>query len=335
MILVTGGTGLVGSHLLYQLSLENDIIKAIYRKNSDLQTVKKVFSYFSEDYEILFNKVEWIEADITDVPSLEVAFENVTEVYHSAALVSFDPKDYHKMRKINIEGTSNIVNFCIAGNIKKLCFVSSIATFEKSENKKITDETNEWNLEKSNYGYAITKYGAEIEVWRASQEGIDVVIVNPGIILGAGFWEKDSGKIFSKIFKGFSFYTEGITGFVTVNDVVKAMIGLMKDPIKNERFILVAENVSFKFVFSQIAQNFNKKEPSIKASKLMSEIGWRLDKIKSILTNKPPVLTKQSAKSIHNNYYFSSDKIKKTLNFEFEPISSSIKMICDFYKKEN
>lgn len=334
MILVTGGTGLVGSHLLYQLSLENDTIKAIYRKNSNLQTVKKVFSYFSDDYETLFKKVEWIEADITDVTSLETAFTNITEVYHSAALVSFNPKDYHKMRKINIEGTANIVNFCIAGNVKKLCFVSSIATIEKSENKKITTETNEWNLDKSNYGYAITKYGAEIEVWRASQEGVDVVIVNPGVILGAGFWENGSGVIFSKIFKGMNFYTKGITGFVAVKDVVNAMIGLMESPIKNERFILVAENVSFKQVFSQIALNFNKKPPSIKVSKLMSEIGWRLDKMKSLFTNKPPVLTKQTAKSIHNKYYFSSEKIKKALSFEFEPISTTLKKVCGFYKKE-
>ncbi|SNR53448.1 SDR family oxidoreductase [Lutibacter flavus] len=334
MILVTGGTGLVGSHLLYQLSLENDTIKAIHRKNSDLQAVKNVFSYFSEDYEALFKKIQWIEADITDVTSLVIAFKNVTEVYHSAALVSFDPKDYRKMRKINIEGTSNIVNFCIDKKVKKLCFVSSIATIEKSANKKMTDETNEWNLEKSNYGYAITKYGAEIEVWRASQEGIDVVIVNPGVILGGGFWKNGSGAIFSKIFKGLNFYTEGVTGFVAVNDVVKIMMVLMKNTIKNERYILVAENVSFKTVFSQIALNFNKKEPSIKVSKLMSEIGWRVEKIKSTLTNKPPVLTKHSAKSIHNNYTFSSEKIKKALDFEFEPITSSIKNVCEFYKKD-
>jgi nucleoside-diphosphate-sugar epimerase len=334
MILVTGGTGLVGSHLLYQLSLENDTVKAIHRKNSDLEAVKNVFSYFSEDYEVLFKKIQWIEADIIDVTSLVLAFKNVTEVYHSAALVSFDPKDYLKMRKINIEGTSNIVNFCIDSKVKKLCFVSSIATIEKSTNKKLTDETNEWNLEKSNYGYAITKYGAEIEVWRASQEGIDVVIVNPGIILGGGFWNNGSGTIFSKIFKGMKFYSEGITGFVYVNDVVKIMMVLMKSNIKNERYILVSENVSFKSVFSQIALNFDTQEPSIKVSKLLSEIGWRLDKIKSALTNKPPILTKHSAKSIHNNYNFSSKKIKEVLNFKFEPIASSIKNVCGFYKKD-
>lgn len=334
MILVTGGTGLVGSHLLYHLSLENDVIRAIHRKNSDLLAVKNIFSYFSADYEFLFQKIEWIEADITDIISLEEAFKNVTEVYHSAALVSFDSKDYAAMCEINIEGTSNMVNFCIAKKIKKLCFVSSIATIEKSANNTIMTEADEWIMEKISYGYAITKYGAEMEVWRASQEGVPVVIVNPGVILGAGFWHQGSGAIFSKIDKGFPFYTEGVTGFVSVTDVVKAMLLLMKSDIINERYILVAENSSFKNIFYQIAQNFEKKSPSIKVTKLMSAIGWRLEKLKSILTNKPPALTKHAAKSIHDKRYYSSEKIQKELNFNFESISETIKNVCELYKKE-
>ena len=334
MILVTGGTGLVGSHLLYQLSLENDVIKAIHRKSSNLLAVKKVFSYFSKEYESLFQKIKWIEADITDIVSLEEVFKDITEVYHSAALVSFNSKDYNAMRAINIEGTSNIVNFCIANKVKKLCFVSSIATIEKSLDNKFMSEADEWNMEKVSYGYAMTKYGAEMEVWRASQEGVPVVIVNPGVILGAGFWHQGSGAIFSKIDKGFSFYTEGVTGFVSVNDVVKAMLLLMKSDIENERYILVSENSSFKDIFDQIAQNFGKKPPSIKATKLMAAIGWRLEKLKSIFTNKPPTLTKQTAKSIHDKRYYSSEKIQKELNYNFENISETLQNICELYKKE-
>lgn len=334
MILVTGGTGLVGSHLLYRLSLENDTIKAIHRKSSNLFAVKNVFRYFSEDYEQLFQKIEWVEADITDIISLEETFKNVTEVYHSAALVSFNSKDYKSMDEINIEGTTNIVNLCIENKVKKLCFVSSVATIEKSVTSKMMNEADEWNTEKVSYGYALTKYGAEMEVWRASQEGVPVVIVNPGIILGAGFWHQGSGALFSKIEKGFSFYSEGVMGFVSVNDVVKAMILLMKSDIVNERYILVAENSSFKSIFFQIAQNLGKKPPSIKVTKLMSAIGWRLEILKSILTNNMPTLTKHAAKSIHDKRYYSSEKIQKTLNFNFETISETIKSVCVLYKSE-
>jgi len=331
MILVTGGTGLVGAHLLYQLSLKNDSIKAIYRKNSNLEAVKNVFQYFSEDFETLFKKIKWVEADITDIFALELAFENVTSVYHSAALISFDNANYKAMRKINIEGTSNVVNFCIDKKIKKLCFVSSIATISKSVSTKFMDETCEWDVETSNYGYAITKYGAEIEVWRASQEGVNVIIINPGIILGAGFWQNGGGNFFYKIYNGFKFYSEGVTGFVSVKDVVSIMMRLMESNISNERYILVAENISFKTIFKEIAQNFSKHPPSIKVSKLMSALGWRFEKIKSMLTNKPPLLTKQSAASLHRKKYYSSEKIKNTLDFNFEPISTTIKRICLLY----
>jgi nucleoside-diphosphate-sugar epimerase len=334
MILVTGGTGLVGSHLLYHLLLKNDTVKAIYRKTSKIKAVKKVFSYYTDDYERLFQKIEWIEADITDVYLLEVAFKNVTQVYHAAALVSFHPKDYKLMRKINIEGTSNVVNLCIANAVEKLCFVSSIATLEKSLNSNIIDESSEWNIEKNNYGYAITKYGAEMEVWRASQEGVAVVIVNPGVILGAGFWENGPGKIFSKIYKGLSFYSEGVTGFISVKDVVQIMIQLMQSEIKNERFVLVAENRSFKDIFFAISNAFNKKPPSIKVSKFMSEIGWRLNSISSFFTGKEPVLTKHSSKSIHNKYYYSSKKVERVLNYKFEPLKETIKNTCNLFLKK-
>jgi nucleoside-diphosphate-sugar epimerase len=334
MILVTGGTGLVGSHLLYQLSLENDAIRAIHRKNSDLLAVKKVFQYFSADYEALFQKIEWVEADITDIISLEDAFKNVTKVYHSAALVSFNSKDCAAMDEINIDGTSNIVNLCIENRVKKLCFVSSVATIEKSVTGKMMNEADEWNADKVSYGYALTKYGAEMEVWRASQEGVPIVIVNPGIILGAGFWHQGSGALFSKIYKGFSFYSEGVMGFVSANDVVKVMLLLMKSDIVNERYILVAENSSFKNIFNQIAENFGKKPPSIKVTKLMSAIGWRLEKLKSVFTNVPETLTKHGAKSIHDKRYYTSEKIQMALNFNFEPIPETIKSVCLLYKKE-
>lgn len=333
MILVTGGTGLVGAHLLYQLSLKNDRIIATRRKNSKLQYVQELFGYFTENPENLFKKIHWVEADITDIYSLEQAFEDVTHVYHAAALVSFNPKDYRAMRKINIEGTSNVVNLCVDKKVEKLCFVSSVAAVGKSVKTPTIDETCEWSVDTSNYGYAITKYGAEMEVWRASQEGVDIVIVNPGVILGAGFWKHGSSIFFSKIDKGLKFFTNGITGFVSVKDVVQSMLLLMESNIKNERYILVSENLPFKTVFDEISDGLGKKRPTIKVSRILSEIAWRIEKIRSLFTGKSPLLTKQSAKSIHNKHFYTSEKIKTELNYEFETISACIKRICTLYKK--
>lgn len=327
MILVTGGTGLVGSHLLYHLLLENDRVKAIHQKTSDLNTVKKVFSYYDSNFESLFNRIDWVEADLADISALDIAFESVTLVYHCAALVSFDPSDYQKMRRINIEGTSNIVNFCISNSVKKLCFVSSIAAVEKKADSYI-DESEKWNSSLVRSGYAITKYGAEMEVWRASQEGVDVVIVNPGIILGSGFWQKGTGKMFGQIYKGFNFYTDGITGYVDVKDVVQIMLRLMQSNIKNERFILVSENISFKDLFFKIADAFQKPRPNFRLSPFFGQIAWRLDFIKSKIFRKKRIFSKNSARSSQSKMVYSSKKIESALSYKFGSIDDSIRSIC-------
>lgn len=330
MILVTGGTGLVGSHLLYHLCLNNDKIRAIYRTKSTLEKVIKVFSLYTNDVS-LFDKIEWIEADITDIPSMISAFVNVKKVYHCAAFISFNPMDYRKMRKVNIYGTANLVNLCIEAKIDKLCFVSSIAAVGDSLNGNLISEENEWNKELDNSGYSITKFGAEIEVWRASQEEIDVVIVNPGVILGSGFWHTGSGKLFSQVYEGFKYYTEGKTGFVSVQDVVKSMILLMNADVKNERFILVAENKTYKEIFNFIADAFHKKRPSIKIKPWQTALFWRIAWVVSKITGKPPLLSKYSARSAHSISEYSSKKIETLLGYKFESIEKSIQKICKNY----
>jgi len=328
MILVTGGTGLVGSHLLYHLVLKYPNIRATYRNEAGLKKVRHVFSYYDDDYKKLFDKIEWVNSDLTDLPSLCLAFTDIRTVYHCAALVSFNPKDYFKMRKTNIKGTANMVNLSLDFKVKKFCFVSSIATLEDvKKDVEVTEETT-WSGSK-NKGYAITKYGAEQEVWRGSQEGLEVVIVNPGVIIGPGFWNSGSGKIFSNIYKKFKFYTTGVTGFVGVNDVAKAMITLTESKLNLERFILVSENLSFKQVFDTIAETLKVKKPSIKVSKLLAEIVWRLDYLKSFITAKPALFTKEAALSSQIKTYYSAAKIKKAINFEFDNIKNVIKITAN------
>lgn len=328
MILVTGGTGLVGSHLLYHLAQKNESIRAVYRSSKSLEKVKEVFSSYSNLENDLFSNIEWIKADITDVPSMIPAFENIKKVYHCAALISFDPSDYLEMRKVNIHGTAIIVNLAIDAKVDKLCYVSSIAAVGEDLKKSITDETNEWVGNDKSHGYAITKYGAEMEVWRASQEGIDVVVVNPGVILGSGFWDSGSGKLFSQIYEGFGYYSKGVTGFVGVQDVVNAMIQLMKSSVINERFIVVSENKSFQEVLFSIADHFKKKRPSKLVKKWQTNIFWRWEWLVSKVSSKKARMSKHSAKSLYSKSYYSSKKIEDTLDFCFESIDSVIARTC-------
>lgn len=336
MILVTGGTGLVGSHLLFKLLQTNNQVKAIYRREHKLELVKKVFSYYTSDFESLYNKIDWIYADITDIPSLEIAFKEVQYVYHCAAFVSFEPDKYHQLRKINIEGTANVVNFCVSHAVKKLCYISSIAAIghHQDPHQPITEETH-WNQEDDNSVYAITKYGAEIEVWRGTQEGVDAVILNPGIIIGPGFWNSGgSSSLIKKIYNGLPFYTHGVTGYVDVNDVVNAMVQFMQSDIKNERFTLVSENLSFKEFQDQTALALHVKPASKEATALILALGWRLDWLNHLLTGKRRRLSKQMTKSTRSITKYDTSKIKNTLGFEFKSMKDSIKETCHLFLED-
>ncbi len=337
MILVTGGTGLVGSHLLYKL-LNSDVpVRAIYRRAHKLEAVKRVFGYYTDKVDALYNKIEWVEANLNDVTELSQAFgDDISEVYHCAAFVSFEPDKYHELRKINIEGTANIVNLCIAKNIKKLCYISSIAALghELDPDKLITERTI-WNPEDDHSVYAITKYGAEMEVWRGTQEGVDAVIINPGVILGPGFWKGGgSGSLIKQVYKGFPYYTKGITGYVDVEDVTSAMIQLMESDIKNESFIVISENLSFKDFQSKVARVLGVKPPQKQASKLLLELGWRMDWLNHKLKGTRRKLSKQMAKTANSKTIYDPSKLKETLDFKFIPMDDSISKTGTYFLKD-
>lgn len=325
MILVTGGTGLVGCHLLYQLVLENKKVNALHRKNSNLEVVKKVFSFYSQDYKSLFNKINWIEGDINDLSSLNHALKNITEVYHCAAFISFNKKDLEMMRKINIEGTANLVNCSIERKITKFCYVSTIAAVGERNNSLI-DEECEWK--ENNNPYSETKHFAEMEVWRGIAEGLNAVIVNPGVIVGSGFWKRGSGAFITQVSRGMSYYPIGKTGFICVKDVVKIMIGLMKKNIFSQRFILVAENWKQKDFIYSICKNFNLEPPKKQASKSVMYFGLFVDLVRSKLLNKRRRLSRAIIKSGNSINEYSNEKIIKALNFKFSKVEDSIKETC-------
>ncbi|MDI9310900.1 MAG: NAD-dependent epimerase/dehydratase family protein [Limnohabitans sp.] len=322
MILVTGATGLVGSHLVLSLLQQGQRVRALYRSEQNKGRVQKVFEHYNTIN--LFQKIEWVQADVLDVPALEEAFQDVDYVYHCAAFISFNPDDEEKLRKVNIEGTANIVNFCLDKEIKKLCYVSSIAALGdlKEFEKEITEETD-WNSEVPHNDYAISKYGAEIEVWRAYQEGLNVVIVNPGVILGPLFWEEGSGDIYKKVKSEIPFYTTGGTGFVSVLDLVKTMIFLQNSEISGERFTIVSETKTYQEITNLIAEKLGVKKPKYEAKKWMTGMAWKIDWFLGLF-GKTRVLSKDMARSLHNVDHFDTSKIERVLPFQFENIQSYI-----------
>lgn len=328
MILVTGGTGFVGAHLLFKLLNEKQTVRAIYRNEKKFKTVKRIFSYYSKDAETLFNAIDWVEASLNDIPALTEVFIDVTHVYHCAAFVSFEPDKFDLLQKTNIEGTANIVNLCLANSVKKICYISSIAAIGEPKPGETTTEETEWNPEADNSVYAITKYGAELEIWRGTQEGLDAVIVNPGVIIGPGIWNYGSGSIIKTVHNKLKYYTNGSVGYVSVHDVVNAMVLLMQSVVKNERFIIVSDNWSYKKFLSSCANALGVKPPQKEAKHWLLQIGWRLDWIKHKITGKRRVLTKQLVASLVTQSLYNGEKIKKFVSFKYSNLEEEILQTC-------
>jgi dihydroflavonol-4-reductase len=329
MILVTGGTGLLGAQLLFDLTKAGKKVRALKRATSSLATVHLLFS----EQQQLLDNIEWVEGDVTDYFSVRDAMEGVTEVYHSAAMVSFHQRDRRQMMKVNSEGTAHMVNAAMDAGVQKFCHVSSVAAIGRGDEGKTIDESNVWKISKYNSNYAISKYSAEREVWRAIEEGLNAVIVNPTIILGAGDWKTGSSQMFGQMWKGFRFYSEGENGFVDAGDVTKCMIALMEKNSFGQRFIIVSEDLTYRQVFNLIADNLGKRRPSIKVNKFFSNLGWRLEAIRSFLMRNNALITKETAMSSQLHWTYSNKKVKEELGIEFMPVKDSIERVAKLFLK--
>jgi dihydroflavonol-4-reductase len=320
MILVTGGTGLVGSHLITALIQQGKEVKAIYRNT--------IPQFAGSD------KAKWLQADILDILSLENVMEEVDYIYHCAAIVSFNPKSKDILNRTNIEGTANIVNAALGAGVKKLLFVSSVAALGRIRKDPLINESMNWSKETSNSEYGKTKYLAEMEVWRGAAEGLPSVVVNPTIILGESDWTKGSTKIFQSVYNEFPWYTEGVSGFVDVKDVVKAMILLMESEVVGERFILSADNISYKQLFDEIAKGFGKRPPHKKVTPFIANLVWRYEKLKGYLTGVDPLLTKETVSTAQAKVYFDNNKLRKQFpQFNYTPLPETVQRICNYLKQ--
>ena len=320
MILITGATGLVGARLLFDLSKDKKI-RALRRTTSKIDVVERIFS---EDT-LRLNNVEWVEGDLNDLFSLQDALTDIDVVYHAAAFISFLPSDRKMMMKVNVEGTANLINLCLENKIKRFCHISSVAALGRIAGKSAIDENVVWKTSSENSNYAISKYCGEQEVWRGIEEGLSAFIVNPSIIIGPGDWHSGSTQMFLSVFKGLKFYTNGSTGFVDYRDVSKCAIDLMEKGISGQRYILNGENLPYRKVFTLIAENLKKPIPTIEVTPFLAEVGWRMEALRSLVTRKKSLITKETARNGNMHWQYSSEKVKNELGIDFIAISDAVK----------
>ena len=330
MILVTGGTGLLGSHLLLELVREHKEVIATKRQGSNLDEVRRVFGYYSSEADALFKLIEWVDVDILNYGAVLEAMDGIDEVYHCAAMVYFERRLRKKMIRNNVDGTANIVNACVEKGVQKLLHVSSSSAIGKAQPGSKADETMIFAQSKSNTGYSISKFKSEMEVWRGMEDGLNAVIVNPTIILGPGYWNQGSSALFSRTKKGMKFYTSGETGFVGVQDVVSAMIRLMDSDLEGERFIINSENLSYRAVTTMIARAFDKSAPGIAVQPAILMILSRMDWFLGIFTGKRQI-TSEQARSAFNVNHYSNEKIKKAIGMAFIPIKEVVDSVVKVY----
>lgn len=332
-ILVTGATGMVGAHLLWHLLKKGAFVRATKRGRSSLAQVELVFNFYDDSLANYPDQFEWINADVLEHESIENAMIDIAIVYHCAAVVSLSKKT-RRILDINIRGTQNVVYAAVKMKVKKICFVSSIAALGKATNGKLIDEKATWDVNEPHAVYAESKYLSEDVVWQAAKKGLDVVIVNPGVILGVADNLNNSMKIFSTVKKWMPIYTNGINGYVSVQDVCRAMIQLTESSITSERFVLVSQNLSHKKILTMVARAFNKMPPFINGTKyVLYPLAFIFEMIAKLLKINP-IIDKGMVKVVLSRSYYSSEKIKQAIGFEFTPIEKTVVEICDFLNKK-
>lgn len=317
MILVTGASGFLGLQLLQELLSREEPVRAIYNHTPP---------------QLHHPLIQWEKADLLDIFAVEDIFRDITHVYHCAAIVSFDSSHKEQLIQNNINVTAHIVNQALEQNITKMIYVSSIAAMGRSHTDRFINEDTFWSESKENSTYSKSKYYAEMEVWRGISEGLNAAIVNPAIILGEGDYSKGSAQLLSNVAKEFPYYTEGINGWVDVKDVVKAMVLLMDSELSEERYILSTGNYSYREVFTIMAEKLSVKPPFRHATPLLAAIVWRLDYLRSRLTGKNPLITRESARTAQSRSYYDNAKFLQAFpSFSYTPLGQTIeRMVRDF-----
>lgn len=271
--------------------------------------------------------IEWVEGDVLDTGSLESAMQDVAKIYHCAAMVSLSNLERKQMYRVNIQGTANVVNLCLELGVGKLAHISSVAGLGREKDGKPITEKTLFDYNDQNWAYGISKYESECEVWRGVAEGLKAVVVNPTIVLADKDWSQGSGRLFGVVKKGMKFYTPGANGYVDVRDVSRSMISLMDSGISGERFVINAENKSYKELFTAISRALNKPVPSVQLKRWMLEIAWRVNKVYAMVTGTEPLISKDAVKAGFRQTVYSNEKIRKAIGIEFIPFEQTIRDI--------
>jgi nucleoside-diphosphate-sugar epimerase len=324
MVAVTGANGLLGSFIVRELIRKRIPFIALKRPESDTSLLADVAE-----------EIHWRNADVLDPVQLEEAFSDVTKVIHAAAVVSYNPRLAKQVMDINSTGTRYVINEALARGVRRFVHISSVAALGRQKNQQVVDETNQWIDSPLHTVYAKSKYLAELEVFRAHEEGLSVAIVNPSVILAPADWNKSSARIFRYVWDEKKFYSDAVLNFVDARDVAEITVRLLEnDSLNGERFVLNAGKIRLRELFAKIAVHFEKKPPDIKLNKLTLKTLARVEAFRSMLTGADPLITPETARLAGADFFYDNTKTKESLSFEFQPIDVTLDWCCRYYMRK-
>ncbi|PWJ36095.1 NAD-dependent epimerase/dehydratase family protein [Sediminitomix flava] len=312
---ITGGTGLLGSFMIEKLLSEGHKVKALVRPS----TLEKL------DKSKIPSNLEYVEGQLSDYDLLVDELRTSDNVIHAAGLVSYSDK-LSTLLETNVQGTATIVNAALEAKVKRFCHISSIATLNESKDK-IT-ENSKWEYDENTSHYALSKYKAELEVWRGIAEGLSAFMVNPSVILGIGDTTRSSLKLIKHVQDQKPFYPIGTFNYVDVRDVIEMTYTLIQSDIVSERFILNAGKTSYKSFFESLATAMNKKAPKMGISPTVLEKLRILDGIRCRLLGGKRFITKPMINSLKKDNFYENQKAINFTNHKFRELSDTIDWIA-------
>ncbi len=281
-------------------------------------------------------EVEVVQVSLEDPQGLLEAVRGAEAILHFAATISFSPRARSWMYKTNVEGTRHLVNAALEAGVPRFVYLSSIAALGRPEDpKEAITEAAFWEDSPYNTHYGYTKYLGEKEVWRGAEEGLSVLILNPGIIVGPYIsWDKGSPAFFKMVWGGLPAYPIGINGFVGVWDVVEATFrGLAEHPQGwGERYILVAENWRYRQLFTEVAEAIGKRPPRFPLPKAVAMgVGWAMEYMGRWF-GLPAAVTRETARTSSAEFRYDGSKITRAFaGFTYTPMREVIQRTAKLF----
>jgi dihydroflavonol-4-reductase len=325
-VLVTGATGLLGSHIILELLKSEIPIKAIVRdKKSAQQSLRLLFDFYSIDFDQKISLVQLLEGDLLDFSFMDEALLGVKTIFHCAGLVPSQKIKPQLLFRSHVEVTAQLVNLSLFHGISWFGHTSSVATLGPNPDG-LVDEEYFWKPGKHHSYYSHVKYLAEQEVWRGKEEGLPVFIINPSVLVGPSLFNRGSFEIFSKVSKGLLFYLAGRSGYVDVRDTAAFFVQQWKNNTQGIRVISSAENLEQLQFLTHVSSHLNKKAPKYRIGNSMFMFGALLERLIPFRKNQlSPDLFKMASS---RNAFDNSRSI--SLGAEYRNITSAIENTARF-----